>query len=1113
MNSQKTHNPSDYELTPSGSFVIRNYGCKKPFSNFLPGISGLYGTPMWAFYVNRGQAVASFGTRNKDGAILEFFPANKAYQMVSSVGFRTFVKWKAGGASADKYAFYEPFQEASLMQGAAQHTMEVSSHELTIRDRVSHPGLETEVVYFTIPGEPIAALARQVTFTNRSSLPMDLEVLDGLPQVSPYGMNEFFVKQMSRTIEAWMIVENFEKKAPFLKLKVDATDRPEVTRVEGGNFYTAFASGRSPAGGAGKPEILDTFVDPAAVFGPSLDYAVPQQFFQKADFKSTAKQIRESKTPCAFSFSKFRIPAGRSKTICSLVGHAHSSDALNRYLLRARKAGYFEAKRTENNRLIQGLKTPIFTASSSAAYDAYCGQTYLDNMLRGGMPLCLGDSKDPLVYYVYSRKHGDLERDYNRFLVEDTYFAQGDGNYRDVNQNRRSDVWFEPRVGDANLKTFMNLIQLDGFNPLVVKGCELHFRRSSEGRRILSRHFGPKKAAEIETYLSQPFKLGAFYRWLEEKGWARPASFEKFLKELSPGLALEEKAEHGEGFWTDHWTYNLDLLESYLAIYPETLRKTLLTTRDYTFYDNAHRVRSREEKFHLLAGKKVRQYGSVLNDKEKEARIESRGKEKNWARTRQGKGEIYRTTLLSKLVCLFVNKLASLDAEGTGIEMEADKPSWYDALNGLPGLAGSSLCETFELKRLAVLLVQCLEGLGRENADSVALPEEVAVFVSKMNDLLSDALRRTSGAKSLSFWAAASSFKEKYRASTAHGISGAERRVGLEYLKTFLERAREKVDVGIEKAFDPKRGLYPTYFQNEVTRHNASGGKNGFTLPQAFRQSAIPYFLESNVHAMKVEKDPSRRKALYNAVRRSDLFDTKLGMYKVNESMAGASLEIGRARVFTPGWLENESIWLHMEYKYLLELLKAGLHEEFFQDFKKALVPFQPAERYGRSPMENSSFIVSSVFPDASLHGTGFVARLSGSTAEFLQMWLLMNIGKRPFVLGPDGKVSLRFEPHLPAFLFTTKETVRVYVDKKGEQQAVKIPRDSFAFLFLGKTLVVYTNTKRLDTFGKQRVSVRRIRLQDRSGRWTEFKGDTVPSPFSLRVRDEFIPRIEVELG
>lgn len=1091
---------SDYQLSPNNEFLIADYAKKKPFSNFLPGIAGLYGTPMWVFYVNRGQAVASFGTRNKDNAMLEFFPANKAYQMVSSVGFRTFVKWKPAGSPAAKYAFVEPFAEASLEGSGARQTMQVSSHELVIRERSSHPGLEVEVVYFTVPGEPLAALVREVTLTNHSSHALDIELLDGLPQVNPYGMNEFFMKQMSRTIEAWMTVENLEKNAPFFKLKVDATDRPEVTMVEGGNFYAAFlAQGR-------KAEPLEVLVDPAAVFGPSLDFGVPQNFFRKADFKNI-RQVCESRTPCALAHAKFRLPEGKSKTLCALAGYARSSGLLNKYLSRVRSGGYFSEKREENRRLIDGLKTPVFTASSSPVYDAYCGQTYLDNMLRGGMPLCLGDEK-PLVYYVYSRKHGDLERDYNRFLIEDTYFAQGDGNYRDVNQNRRHDVWFEPRVGDANLKTFMNLIQLDGFNPLVVKGCLLHLKRGASARRILSRWLGPKNGAETERFLSKPFKLGELYRWLDERRWIQPAGFGRLLGELSAELVLEEKADHGEGFWVDHWTYNLDLLESYFSVYPDKLREALIGPCEYAYYDNTHRVLPREQKFHRLPNGTVRQYGSVFNDKEKAKRIAARDREKEWVRTRHGRGPVYRTTLLAKLVCLFTNKLASLDAEGIGIEMEADKPGWYDALNGLPGLAGSSTCETFELKRLSVLLVQYLETFSRGEEQSVLLHEELAEFVAKMDALLTASLRRKASADATAFWDAASTLKEKYRAATAEGVSGNEKKLGFDALKTYLERAREKMDLGLERAQD-KNGLYPTYYQNEVTRSRAAGK---FVKPLSFKPSPLPYFLEGVVHAMKVEKDPARRKALYQAVRRSALFDPKLGMYKVNMSMAQASLEVGRGCVFTPGWLENESIWLHMEYKYLLEMLKAGMHEEFFQDLKKALVPFQPAERYGRSVLENSSFIVSSEFPDPVLHGGGYVARLSGSTAEFLHMWLLMNVGKRPFTLGPDGKVSLRFEPHLPAWLFTDKETVRVYTDKKGEQQALKLPRSSYAFLFLGKTLVVYSNPKRLDTFGKQRVSVRRITLREGS-RVTEFKGDTVPSPHSLRVRSGSVPRIDVELG
>ena len=39
----------------------------------------------------------------------------------------------------------------------------------------------------------------------------------------------------------------------------------------------------------------------------------------------------------------------------------------------------------------------------------------------------------------------------------------------------------------------------------------------------------------------------------------------------------------GEGYWSDHWTYNLDLIEEYLEIFPEDEEK-LLFEQDYTYF-------------------------------------------------------------------------------------------------------------------------------------------------------------------------------------------------------------------------------------------------------------------------------------------------------------------------------------------------------------------------------------------------------------------------------------------------------------------------------------------------------------------------------------------------
>ena len=104
--------------------------------------------------------------------------------------------------------------------------------------------------------------------------------------------------------------------------------------------------------------------------------------------------------------------------------------------------------------------------------------------------------------------------------------------------------------------------------------------------------------------------------------------------------------------------------------------------------------------------------------------------------------------------------------------------------------------------------------------------------------------------------------------------------------------------------------------------------------------------------------------------------------------------------------------------KFYLELLKGKLYDEFFHEISTGLIPFMDNARYGRSPIEASSFIVSSCFPDAKLHGSGYLARLSGSTAEFLSMWAIMMAGHQPFTTNEDGQLILKFSPILPGMNF-----------------------------------------------------------------------------------------------
>jgi hypothetical protein len=152
------------------------------------------------------------------------------------------------------------------------------------------------------------------------------------------------------------------------------------------------------------------------------------------------------------------------------------------------------------------------------------------------------------------------------------------------------------------------------------------------------------------------------------------------------------------------------------------------------------------------------------------------------------------------------------------------------------------------------------------------------------------------------------------------------------------------------------------------------------------------------------------------------------------------------------------------------------------------MVPFLKSEIYGRSPLENSSFLVSSVHPDKLLHGAGFVARLSGASAEFLSMWTQMMAGIRPFFMQGE-KLFLAFRPILPSWLFAEDNTA--------------------TYKFLGRTMVTYHNPKRRDTFDPH-TTTRSIVLHHVDGNSIELNGGIIPAPYAERVREGQVKQIDV---
>jgi hypothetical protein len=1038
-----------------GRYVLEDYDHQRPFSSFLPGIAGLQGIPMWVFYVNRGQGVCSFGVENKDHPILEFQAANKAYQSTASTGFRTFLNGFRAGEQWHREVF-SPWDAQDVVR-----TMSIGMNEVEVQEINHRLGYQVNVLYFLLPNLPFSALVRRVSFKNLQDSPIKLEVLDGLPGIVPYGVDNGALKNISRTIEAWMQVDNLENKLPFYQLKATPGDVAEVHAIEAGNYALAF----------GDDGFLSAVADPTVIFGLDTSHAKAHLFHAEglqAVLDST--QVLEGRTLCAFFGGSITLNPGEVQTITSLYGYSRSLANIQTRVGGLCAPGYIDQKLLEARKLTDDLTQSMQTESAAPYFDGYCRQTFLDNVLRGGFPLVLGDER---VTHVYSRKHGDIERDYNYFVIPPETYSQGNGNFRDVNQNRRNDVFFVPQAGEFNLRFFMSLIQADGYNPLVING--LTFSVPKEKRSDLLAL--ASAADELEALLGRKFTPGELFDAAMAAGITIPV--EAFLEKVFSQATTHIEAEHGEGYWVDHWTYNLDLIEAYLAVFPDKKRTMLFESEPVPFFDSATVVQPRAERYVLSDGK-PRQLNALNKDPEKDTLIQSRHDHPNWARSSQGEGEIFCLPVFSKLALLALIKYATRDPGGMGIQMEAGRPGWYDALNGLPALFGASMPETYELLRLVNFLIDALE----EVPQSIPLPVEAQVLL----DAVSEAPGRETDA--FAQWDQLTSALDTYRASTRLGFDGGTIPVRLYVI---LQAMRTGLESGIAQAASYGDGVPPTYFIYEGTDYDLTGTQDQNGNPhiqvKAFKPVPLPAFLEGPVRLMKIV-DRQQAKALAQAVKNSALYDRKLGMFKVNAPLDEQSHAIGRARAFTPGWLENESIWLHMSFKYLLELLKAGLFDEYFEALHSHLPAFMDPEVYGRSPLENSSFIVSSAHPDTTLHGNGFVARLSGSTAEFLSMWVLMTVGKQPFRLENDQLV-LAIEPILPGWLFKEDGT--------------------FTFRFLGMCDVTLHNPTRLDTYNEG-VKIQSIELYT-NGEKISLDGAVIKTPYAESIRRGQFDSIELFYG
>lgn len=1052
-------------------FILEDFDRKKPFSSFLPGVAGLKGIPLWTYYANRGQGITSVGSKDKNGSIIEFNPACIAYEKVSTQGFRTFIKIN----NQDVIEIFGPRTKDSKVK----RTMYITGASFAIEEENVDEGYRYTVKYFGLANMPLGALVRRVKFEALKDN-LQIELLDGTTQVLPQGISNGAYKDCGNLMRSWIDVYHMEDNTPFYTMRASSSDEAEVKGIETGNFFLAKNDNK----------LMKVISDLEVIFGYDNSRTYPVNFKDNSLKELlNKKQYVTNKIPCAFVGIEKSLNKGTSIEIEEMLGYLPTYDLLVKNLDKILAENFFEEKEIESEMLIKELTDDVKTETNYPLFDEYMRQSYLDNFLRGGYPVKLGKNK-PTAYYIYSRKHGDPERDYNWFNLEPEYYSQGNGNFRDVNQNRRNDVIFNNFLGDKNIKLFMDLIALDGYNPLVINGST-YLLNEGVNPESLSEQILGNINKNFVNILKDYFTPGRIINFFVKENVTPILPDDEILDIIFENSTEQIEAVFGEGYWIDHFTYNLDLIKSYLYVYPEKEDELLFDDSSYKYFYNPVYVLPRKEKIGLTKDGRVRQYGSTkeITDEEK-AEIKYNLYHSNWAKTADGK--VLTVNLMAKLVSLITVKFASRDPFGYGLMMDANKPGWNDAMNGLPGLLSSGISEMLELKRLLDYTNSAFRFGAKGLEKTILLPVEVSDLLKQIKNNIYELNEHK--IDKIEYFNLTQNALEEYREKVKLGIvSGLVEWEGSKlYIHLGLMRAQVDIKISeLKEQFD----ILPTYLRYDVVDYQKLDGYTSYGLqkidPARYEMKALPAFLEAPARALKTKLDENILRKQYEEVKNSGMYDQKLHTYRTSCSLENETLEIGRIRAFTPGWLERESNFMHMTFKFLYGLLKSENYDDFFEEIRTNFPPFMDPEIYGRSVLENSSFIATSCNPDPAVHGEGFVARLSGSNTEVLSMWLIMMFGHYPFGVR-EKELTLRLKPILPIDFF-----------KEGIVKTT----------FLKSIEVIYTNLTNLHSYD-QMVVVDRYELIGSDGKIAKvINSPVIVGEDAIDVRDHKYPQIKVYLG
>ncbi|MGL1889255.1 MAG: hypothetical protein OCD76_22265 [Reichenbachiella sp.] len=683
-------------LDGEGYYKISNYNKMAPF--FISLVSN---SDHWMFISTTGGLTA--GRVNEDNALFPYYTDDILTANHYRTGNVTLMKVKLDG----KVFMWEPFRDKTLDLYDIQRSLyrNVTNNKIIFEEINKELGLK--YIYSWQFSEKFGIVKRSM-ISNIGDVEREIEILDGIQDVMPYGVGADLQNKRSNLVNAYRKNELHEASGLGLfMLSAIIVDKAEPS--EALKTTSVWNIGLDPKNILLSNGQLDSFRkgndvelerDVKAVEGAyivnttltisaneSVDWltvaeleqdhgSIADLVYQLKNKKGTLKEeVLDDVELGTLALKKLVGQAdGLQLTADKLTVNRHYSNVLFNIM----RGGTFDESYFIDQRDFldyfhekcpaKGQSEFLSNLPSQMKYDYFIEQARLSgdtDILR----ICL-----EYLPLSFSRRHGDPSRPWNKFSIQLTD-EQGnkkrnyEGNWRDIFQNWEALAVSFPSYLPAMIARFVNASTIDGYNPYRVTRTGIDWE-------------------EVEP--NDP--------------WS-------FI-----------------GYWGDHQViYLLKFLEL-LQKHDKSSLEELLTNDSFVYSNVPYKIKSFDDI-------KANPQDTIIFDHQLADDIAQREKlEGEEAKLLQwSSGDLVRANLTEKLLVMVLTKLSNFIPEG-GIWLNTQRPEWNDANNALVG-NGISMVTLYYMRRCMKFIESMYEGVANE---SMAVNSFVEKYFNDINQVFVD---------------------------------------------------------------------------------------------------------------------------------------------------------------------------------------------------------------------------------------------------------------------------------------------------------------------------------------------------------------------------------------